>query len=170
MYWKAWELAFNNFHEPASGSGFVSQFIDAAFNQNIFLWDTCFMTMFCNVAYPLVPGIGSLDNFYAKQHTDGEICREIGRATGVDYAEWVNREDKGLFSRWGWNGAPNAPVIYRGRATPQPPPLLTLDALNHPIFDWAELESYRMTGDVERLNLVYEPLLHYYRALEKYLQ
>jgi len=62
------------------------------------------------------------------------------------------------------------PVIYRGRATPQPPPLLTLDALNHPIFDWAELESYRMTGDVERLNLVYEPLLHYYRALEKYLQ
>ena len=170
MYWKAWELAFNNFHEPASGSGFVSQFIDAAFNQNIFLWDTCFMTMFCNVAYPLVPGIGSLDNFYAKQHTDGEICREIGRATGVDYAEWVNREDKGLFSRWGWNGAPNAPVIYRGRATPQPPPLLTLDALNHPIFAWAELESYRMTGDVERLNLVYEPLLHYYRALEKYLQ
>jgi len=48
MYWKAWELAFRNFHEPAAGSGFVSPFIDAAFNQNIFLWDTCFMTMFCN--------------------------------------------------------------------------------------------------------------------------
>jgi hypothetical protein len=44
MYWKAWELAFNNFHEPIPGSGYVSQFIDAAFNQNIFLWDTCFMT------------------------------------------------------------------------------------------------------------------------------
>ncbi len=43
MYWKSWELAFKNFHEPAAGSGYVSQFIDAAFNQNTFLWDTCFM-------------------------------------------------------------------------------------------------------------------------------
>ncbi len=73
MYWKAWELAFRNFYEPAPGSGFVSQFIDAAFNQNIFLWDTCFMTMFCNYGHPLVPGIASLDNFYAKQYEDGEI-------------------------------------------------------------------------------------------------
>ena len=39
-YWKTWELAFKNFHEPVAGSGYVSQFIDAAFNQNIFLWDT----------------------------------------------------------------------------------------------------------------------------------
>lgn len=35
---------------------------------------------------------------------------------------------------------------------------------------WAELECYRRTGDLERLHLVYEPLLRYYRALEKYLQ
>src|SRR3974377_2186820 len=43
MYWKSWQLAFHNFHEPAPGSGYVSQFIDAAFNANIFLWDSCFM-------------------------------------------------------------------------------------------------------------------------------
>jgi len=67
MYWKTWELAFRNFYEPAPNSGFVSQFIDAAFNENIFLWDTCFLTMFCNYGHPLVPGIASLDNFYAKQ-------------------------------------------------------------------------------------------------------
>src|SRR5580704_3018013 len=36
LYWKAWALAFHNFHEPAPQSGFVSQFIDAAFNKNIF--------------------------------------------------------------------------------------------------------------------------------------
>lgn len=39
MYWKSWELAFRNFHEPAPGSGYVSQFIDAAFNQNVFQWN-----------------------------------------------------------------------------------------------------------------------------------
>jgi hypothetical protein len=174
MYWKAWELGFRNFNEPKPGSGFVSQFIDAAFSENIYLWDTCFMTMFCNAAHPLVPGIGSLDNFYAKQHADGEICREINRAKGIDYVEWVNRERKPLFSRWGWTmnveEPKSDPVIYAGRETPQPPPILTLDALNHPIFAWAEMESYQFTGEAQRLRLVYEPLVRYYRALEKYLR
>ncbi len=170
MYWKAWDLGFKNFHNPASGSGYVSQFIDAAFNQNIFQWDTCFMTMFCNYGHPLVPGIGSLDNFYAKQHEDGEICREIDRQTGRDFTEWVNREGKPLFSRWGWAGVRNDPVVYRGMAAPEPVPNLTLDALDHPIFAWAELESYRVTGDRERLGLVYEPLFRYYRACQKYLR
>ena len=170
MYWKAWELAFKNFHDPAPGSGYVSQFIDAAFNQNIFLWDTCFMTMFCNYGHPLVPGIGSLDNFYAKQYADGEICREINRTTGRDYTEWVNHEGQPLFSRWGWNGQRNAPVTYQGRPAPEPAPKLTLDALNHPIFAWAELESCRVTGDRQRLGMVYQPLVNYYRALQTYIR
>jgi len=165
MYWKTWELAFRNFYEPRPGSGFVSQFIDAAFNQNIFLWDTCFLTMFCNYGHPLVPGIESLDNFYAKQYGDGEICREIHRATGRDFTEWVNREKQGLFSRWG-----RFSVTYIGRDAPQPPPKLTLDALNHPIFAWAELESVRVTGDRSRLAMVYEPLVRYYGALQKYIR
>jgi hypothetical protein len=98
LYWKAWELAFHIFHEPALQSGFVSQFIDAAFNANVFLWDSCFMSMFCNYADPLVPGISTLDNSYAKQHEDGEICREIVRNTGIDFHEWVDHED----GSWNW--------------------------------------------------------------------
>jgi hypothetical protein len=172
-YWKAWELAFRNFHKPAAGSGFVSQFIDAAFNQNIFLWDTCFMTMFCNYAHPCVPGICSLDNFYAKQYEDGEICREINRTTGRDFEPWVNTENEPLFSRWGYSWATETrktKVIYKGRPTPEPNPKLTLDCLNHPILAWAELESYRLTGDKNRLQLVWEPLVQYHAALEKYLR
>jgi hypothetical protein len=173
MYWKAWELAFRNFHQPKPGSGYVSNFIDAAFNQNIFLWDTCFMTMFCNYGHPLVPGIASLDNFYTRQHASGEICREIDRATGVDYREWRNLERAPLFSRWGF-GFPVAslttPVTYKGRRPPEPNPMVTLDALNHPILAWAEVESYRVTGDRARLNLVWEPLVRYYEALQKYLR
>src|SRR3972149_10693813 len=103
--WKAWELAFKNFHEPTQQSGFVSQFIDAAFNENIFLWDSCFMTMFCNYAHPLVPGISTLDNCYAKQYEDGEISRA---------------QSRGRSRRWGWPGYQeeasaerNAPVIYK---------------------------------------------------------
>jgi Trehalase len=173
MYWKSWELAFRNFHEPAPGSGLVSQFIDAAFNANIFLWDSCFMTMFCNYAHPLVPGIGTLDNFYAKQHEDGEICREIVRKTGVDFPQWVNRENRPLFSRWGKEpSTPFVPydVVYKGRPTPKQNPKLTLDGLNHPIMAWAELESYRMTGDKARLERIWNPLVRYHAALEEYLR
>lgn len=169
MYWKAWELAFRNFHEPARGSGYVSQFIDAAFNQNIFQWDTCFMTMFCNYAHPLVPGIGSLDNFYRKQYPDGEIAREIDRKTGATFGPWRNAERKPFFTRWGWSGSPAA-VVYRDRAAPTQPPFLTLDALNHPIFSWAEREYFRVTGDSLRVALVFEALVHYYRALQEHLR
>ncbi len=174
VYWKAWELAFHNFHEPAPGSGFVSQFIDAAFNPNIFLWDTCFMTMFCRYAQPLVPAIASLDNFYVKQHQDGEICREMTRQSGIDYPAWVNTEGKPLFSRWGWGNVRERKearaVLYKGRDVPQPPPKLTLDGLNHPILAWAELESFRVTGDLTRLARVWEPLVRYYAALRLYLR
>ena len=170
-YWKAWELAFRNFHEPTAENGFVSQLIDASFSQNIFLWDTCFMTMFTNYAHPLVPGIGSLDNFYAKQHDDGEISREIDRKTGRDSPYWISSSGRDLYSHDGnkWQGQ-GFSVAYIGRDVPKPPPVLTLDALNHPIAAWAELESYRLTGDRQRLEQVYGPLVKYYRALDKYLR
>jgi len=45
-YWRTWEIAYRNLHVPTPESGFVSNFIDAAFNDNIFMWDTAFMTMF----------------------------------------------------------------------------------------------------------------------------
>lgn len=171
MYWKSWELAFRNFHEPAAGSGYVTQFIDAAFNQNIFQWDTCFLTMFCNAAHPLTPGIGSLDNFYCKQYDDGEIPREIDRATGVCFAAWLNAKKKPFYSTGGWNtGKSNVPVAYRGRKPPEQPSHVTLDALNHPIFTWAEMEHYRTVGDRGRVALVYEPLARYYQSLKVYLR
>lgn len=170
-YWKAWELAFRNFHEPAPGSGFVSRFIDAAFNDNIFLWDTAFMTMFCNLAHGLVPGISSLDNFYVKQHATGEICREINRTTGIDFDPWINKDRKPLYSAWGFNtGERPVAIRFLGRDLPPVPPALTLDALNNPIPAWAELESYRYTGDRGRLAAVREGLVRYYRALQTYLR
>lgn len=85
LYWKAWELAFTHLMQPAPESGFVSNFIDPAFNGNTFQWDTCFMVMYAHYAAPKFQAIGSLDNFYAKQHDDGYICREIVRKTGEDF-------------------------------------------------------------------------------------
>lgn len=167
-YWKAWELAFSNFHEPTEENGFVSQYIDAAFNKSTFQWDDCFMTMFCNYAYPLVPGIGSLDNFYVKQHEDGEICRELVTKTGKDY--WVSKDEKTLYSKGGYGDGGPVGIDYVNRRTPSPAPLVTLDGINHPIFAWAEWESYLLTGDKERLYNIWESLTRYYQSLKKYIR
>ncbi|MHC4556961.1 MAG: MGH1-like glycoside hydrolase domain-containing protein, partial [Planctomycetota bacterium] len=92
--------------------------------------------------------------------------------TGKDFEPWINRENRQLFSRWGYcweKEQKQTDVVYKGRPVPQPNPKLTLDSLNHPIFAWAELESYRITADKNRLELVWEPLIRYYQALKKYL-
>ncbi|SHJ84568.1 Trehalase [Geosporobacter subterraneus DSM 17957] len=175
-YWYAVKLAYKNVHKPKNGSGFVSDFVDAAFNENIFMWDTAFITMFCNLFHTLIPGICSLDNFYCKQLQDGEIPRELVRETGKDFDKWVNAFDKPLYSyfhnhyghrRLKATGSISYEEMYKpdlGRIVTENP-YLTLDNLNHPILAWAEYVSYCQTGDRERLDLVMEPLFYYYKAL-----
>ena len=171
-YYKSWEIGFQNFYEPGPENGFVSQYIDAAFNECIFLWDAAFMTMFCNYVHPYIPGIRTLDNFYAKQFQNGEICREISRIDGKSAPPWVNSENKSLFSKMGpeYDYPDTWDVEYRGREVPTPNPVHTLDALNHPILAWAELESFKITGDTARLAMVYEPLARNYEFFKKYLR
>jgi hypothetical protein len=165
-WWKAWELAFAQLHQPIKGSGFVSPWFDAAFSSCIYLWDGSFITMFTNYAYPMVDGIAGLDNFYAKQYPSGEICREIDRNTGLDV--WANKDDRPLYSSWGLEAG--GAMQYLGREVPSPNPKTSLDAINHPILAWAEWESYKVTGNKERLNLIWEPLVRYYQALQKYIR
>lgn len=84
MYWKAWEIAFRNIKDPAQGSGFVSSYIDTAYNGNIFMWDSTFITMFARYGTRAYPFQNTLNNFYCKQHPDGFICREIWGTSGGD--------------------------------------------------------------------------------------
>ncbi len=80
----AWKTAFSNLRHPFEGSGFVSDFIDTAFNGCLFMWDSSFILMFTKYANRVFPFQGTLDNFYALQHKDGFICREINEKTGND--------------------------------------------------------------------------------------
>lgn len=83
MYWKAWQIGIKNISRPQPESGFVASYIAPAYNGNIFMWDDAFITMFCRYGRNFFPFQKTLDNFYAKQHPDGFICREI-RADGSD--------------------------------------------------------------------------------------
>lgn len=83
-YYRAWEIAFGNLRKPAPGSGFVSNFIDTAFNNCLFMWDSAFILMFGKYANRIFNFQKTLDNLYAHQHPDGFICREICEKTGED--------------------------------------------------------------------------------------
>ena len=83
-YWKVWEIAFRNLRQPAAANGFVSPYIDTAFNGHLFMWDSAFILMFARYGLRTFNFQQTLDNLYAKQHPDGFICREIDEADGKD--------------------------------------------------------------------------------------
>ena len=86
MYWSAWKIGVKNICNPQPGSGFVSPYIDTAYNGNIFMWDSSFILMFSRYGARFFDFQATLNNFYAKQHPDGFICREI-HADGSDCFE-----------------------------------------------------------------------------------
>ncbi len=131
-YNKTWQIAFENICKPAKGSGFVSDFIDTAFNGCLFMWDSSFIMMFTKYAERVFPFQKTLDNFYALQHKDGFICREIKEDTGLD-----------RFTRF--DPAGTGPNIL-------------------PLSEWLYFEN---TGDLKRLEEVYNPLRAYHIWLKK---
>lgn len=76
-YYKAWEIAFGNLRRPIAEAGFVSNFIDTAFNGYLFMWDSSFIVMFGRYGSHVFNFQKTLDNLYSHQHKDGFICREI---------------------------------------------------------------------------------------------
>ncbi len=132
MYWKCWELAFRNMKSPPPGSPFVSNWIDPAFNRNIFEWDSVFILMFARYGNAAFPAIQTLDNFYCRQRANGFIGREIHRSDGLE-------------------------TFVDGPK----------DAVNPPLFSWAEVESFRLTGDKSRFAMVLPPLEHYVAWLNR---
>jgi hypothetical protein len=83
-YWRAWELAFSNLKQPTVENNFVSNYCDTAFNGNLFMWDSSFITSFGSYGRRAFNFQQTLDNFYRKQHSDGFICREISEVDGQD--------------------------------------------------------------------------------------
>jgi glycogen debranching enzyme len=127
---RAWELAFSHLHQAVKESGFVSNYIDSAFNDDIFMWDSTFITMFGRYGARAFPFQNTLDNFYARQHRDGYICRQISNGNGGE-----------VFTRFDpCSTGPN-------------------------VMAWSEWQYYETTGDMERLAMVFEPLLAYHEWL-----
>ena len=83
-YWRAWELAFNSMKQPTPENDFAADYCDTAFNGNLFMWDSAFITCFGVYGRRVFDFQRTLDTFYRKQHLDGFICREISEGNGQD--------------------------------------------------------------------------------------
>ncbi|HCC34278.1 MAG TPA: hypothetical protein DEQ02_01055, partial [Ruminococcaceae bacterium] len=96
-------------------------YVDEAFDNTIFQWDTLFMMLFDKYGAHQFPALQAMDNFYYHQwdrndDSDGYICRRINESNGnLSYNNY-----------------------------------LTVDAINPPLFGWAEWEQYQIHGDVTR--------------------
>ena len=84
--------AFENFKSPIPRSGLISPFIDTAFNGNLFMWDSAFNVMYGRYFCRVADFQSTLDNFYARQHLDGFICRELSEN---DPGDRFSRDDPG---------------------------------------------------------------------------
>jgi len=76
MYAKALEITKEKVRGGDSEPFFKKPFVDAAFSDNIFLWDTCFIVCFAKYHLDELPVYQALDNFYDRMEPDGFICRE----------------------------------------------------------------------------------------------
>lgn len=96
MYWRTWEIAIGNIRRVSGTKGFITPYIDPAFNNNIFTEDCGFMVLFCRYGFKAFNFQQTLDNFYAKQHKDGFICREILGTNGNDAFERFDPSSAGI--------------------------------------------------------------------------
>lgn len=141
LYHKAWELAFahiKNIHGMPQ-----NPYMDEAFcDTQIWIWDTCFMSLFCKYAREVFPGIESFQNLYTVLYNGTTLPAVIPPENEPD-----------------WTGA-----------TPGEPFNIQLHiADNPPLFAWAEYENALMSGDTEHIRkLLYEEkfLQNHYEWIE----
>jgi hypothetical protein len=132
-YWRAWELAFSNLKRPTPENDFAANYCDTAFNGNLFMWDSSFITCFGVYGRRAFNFQKTLDTFYRKQHPDGFICREISESDGQDTFPRFDPSSTG----------PN-------------------------ILAWAEWNYFTKSGDRQRLETVFPPLVAYHHWMRKH--
>ncbi|MBP7276422.1 MAG: neutral trehalase [Kiritimatiellae bacterium] len=92
LYWKTWELAYRNVkrHEGMPQSPYMDE---ACYDDAIWIWDTCFMALFCKYAPDVFPGVESLRNFYLPLHAGARLpitCHIADNPPLFAWAEWEN--------------------------------------------------------------------------------
>ncbi len=91
FYYEAWNSAWR--HVVHREDMPEKTYMDEAMTPHtIWVWDTCFMTLFCKYAYDYFPGIQSLNNFYYIIHDRKKSGARIHFADNPPLFAWVELE------------------------------------------------------------------------------
>jgi hypothetical protein len=82
LYEAAWSLAVDHVAAGTPDNGLAEHYMDEAFCDLIFQWDSCFMVLFGVHGLDAFPVMPTLDNFYGIQQEDGYICRIAQESDG----------------------------------------------------------------------------------------
>ena len=123
FYMKAWEMARD--HVRYIEGMPQNPYMDEAFcDTQVWIWDTCFMSMFCKFASEVFPGVETFKNFYSVIH-GGKLLPQI-----------VPKEDEPVWTK----ATPGVPFNIQVHIADNPP-----------LFAWGEYENALMSGDKEYL-------------------
>lgn len=125
FYYKAWEIAHGRI-DIVPGLPAPRYMDEAHRSDRIWIWDTCFMTLFCKYCPWEFPGVESLENFYALMLDGG--ADELPKVVGNRHCG----EEEGKILEFKIHHPDNPPV-----------------------FAWAEYTHALQTGDRARLEKVY---------------
>ena len=129
LYKKAWELAYA--HIKHIDGMPQTPYMDEAFcDTQVWIWDTCFMTLFCKYAQDVFPGVETLNNFYEVLYNGRKLPEVIPPENEPD-----------------WTGAkPGVPYNIKVHLADNPP-----------LFAWAEYVNAVVRGDMEYIKeLLYD--------------
>jgi hypothetical protein len=91
LYWTAWRQAWDHVVEREGAPR--SPYMDEGFARNtIWIWDTCFMALFCKYAPDLFPGVESFDNFYQPIHDGRPSPLKIQHPDNPPLFSWIELE------------------------------------------------------------------------------
>lgn len=121
FYKKAWELAYEHIKNvdglpqtPYMDEGFCAT--------QLWIWDSCFMSLFCKYAREIFPGVETLGNFYEVLYNGKHLPAII---PPENEPEWV------------------------GAVLKKPYEIKVHIADNPPLFAWAEYENALMSGNID---------------------
>ena len=123
FYKKAWELAYAHIKEIDGMP--QTPYMDEAFcDTQVWIWDSCFMSLFCKYAREAFPSIETLNNFYEVLYNGKRLPKIIPTENEP-----------------GWTGAvPGTPYEIKVHIADNPP-----------LFAWVEYENALMSGNVEHI-------------------